>query len=179
MVISEIFIKCYAKKFDCWNFRMDWISNCKAVECVFLVGGYHILSFTNVERKSVGLETVITGEGGWFVIFRIFKSILFLSIEFHCTFSISFIKYYHIMFIIIVYYYCIIIVCPSGHLFSYPFCFFHPHASLLTSFVCFFVLFDSCCSHARVFGKTLVHEFPISYSHTEWYLLFSLCEGNE
>ena len=26
----------------------------------------------------------------------------FLSIEFHCTFSISFIKYYHIMFIIIV-----------------------------------------------------------------------------
>ena len=26
---------------------------------------------------------------------------------------------------------------------------------------------------ARVFGKTLVHEFPISYSHTEWYLLFS------
>ena len=33
-------------------------------------------------------------------------------------------------------------------------------------------------AHARVFGKTL-HEFPVSYSHTEWYLLFSLCEGNE
>ena len=25
----------------------------------------------------------------------------------------------------------------------------------------------------RECGKTLVHEFPISYSHTEWYLLFS------
>ena len=28
-----------------------------------------------------------------------------------------------------------------------------------------FVLFHSCCSHARVFGKTLMHEFYISYSH--------------
>ena len=27
------------------------------------------------------------------------------------------------------------------------------HAYLLTFFVCFFVLFRSCCSHARVFGK--------------------------
>ena len=39
--------------------------------------------------------------------------------------------------------------------------------------MCFFVLFHYCCSHARVLGKTLVHEFPISYSHAEWYLLFS------
>ena len=37
----------------------------------------------------------------------------------------------------------------------------------------FSVLLHSCCSHAQVFGKTLVHEFLISYSHTEWYLLFS------
>ena len=50
---------------------------------------------------------------------------------------------------------------------------FHTHASLLTFFVCFFILFHSCCSHARVFGKTLAHKFPLSYSHTEWYLLFS------
>ena len=49
---------------------------------------------------------------------------------------------------------------------------FHTHASLLIFFVCFSILFYSCCSHARVFGKTLMHEFPISYSHTEWYLLF-------
>ena len=48
--------------------------------------------------------------------------------------------------------------------------------SLIGSFVCFLILFHSCCSHAQVFGKTLVHEFPVSYSRTEWYLLFSLCD---
>ena len=37
---------------------------------------------------------------------------------------------------------------------------FRTHASLLT-FFCLFVLFHSCF-HARVFGKTLVHEFHIS-----------------
>ena len=42
---------------------------------------------------------------------------------------------------------------------------FHTHASLLP-FFCSFVLFHSCCSHVRVFGKTLVHEFLICYSHT-------------
>ena len=63
---------------------------------------------------------------------------------------------------------------PSGLLFFFlaRFTSFQTHASLLTSF-CFFVLFHSCCSHAGVFPKTLVHEFPISYSHTEWYLLLS------
>ena len=50
---------------------------------------------------------------------------------------------------------------------------YHNHVSLLTFIVFFFILFHSCCSHARVFGKTLVHEFLISSSHTEWYLLFS------
>ena len=34
-----------------------------------------------------------------------------------------------------------------------------------TFFVCYVVLFHSCSSHAR--EKTLVHEFLISYSHTE------------
>ena len=29
-----------------------------------------------------------------------------------------------------------------------------------------FILFHSCGSHAPVFGKTLLHEFPISYSST-------------
>ena len=33
--------------------------------------------------------------------------------------------------------------------------------------------FLSFCSHTRVFGKTLVHEFHISYCYTEWYLLVS------
>ena len=50
---------------------------------------------------------------------------------------------------------------------------FHIHSPLLTFFLCFIVLFQSCCSHAQVFGKTLVHEFPILYSHTEWNLLSS------
>ena len=49
---------------------------------------------------------------------------------------------------------------------------FHTPASLLTVF-CFFILFYSCFSHSPVFGKTLVHEFLISYSHTEWYLFLS------
>ena len=39
-------------------------------------------------------------------------------------------------------------------------------------FVCFFVFILSCCSHAWVFRETLVHEFPMSCSHTEWYLHF-------
>ena len=37
---------------------------------------------------------------------------------------------------------------------------------------CFSMFFNSCCSHARVFEKTLVREFSISYSHIEWYLFF-------
>ena len=39
--------------------------------------------------------------------------------------------------------------------------------------------FILCCSHARVVGKTLVHEFPISYSNTEWYFIFSLFGARE
>ena len=31
---------------------------------------------------------------------------------------------------------------------------FDPRASLLTVFVCFFALFHSCCSHARVLENT-------------------------
>ena len=51
---------------------------------------------------------------------------------------------------------------------------FHTDASLLT-FFSFFILYHFCCSHALVFGKTLMHAFHISYSHTEWYLFFSDC----
>ena len=47
---------------------------------------------------------------------------------------------------------------------------FHIHASILTFVIGFVILYHACCSHPRVFGKTLVHEFSISYSHTEWYL---------
>ena len=46
------------------------------------------------------------------------------------------------------------------------------HALFLPSSSVIFILFHSCCSHARVFRKILLHEFPISYSHTEWYTFF-------
>ena len=48
---------------------------------------------------------------------------------------------------------------------------FHIHFPLLSFFLCFIILFQSCCSHAQVFGKTLMHEFSIFYSPTEWNLL--------
>ena len=50
------------------------------------------------------------------------------------------------------------------------------HSSFLTFFLSFFVLFYFFCSHALVFGKTLLHEFHISYSCTEWYLFFPTVE---
>ena len=102
------------------------------------------------------------GLGGWFVIFLIFTSI-FYFFQLNFIMLIPFlIKYYIIMFIIIVAW----LGCdrPSELLFIVP--------ALLLS-ILMPLLFHSCCSHAWVFGKTLVHEFPISYSHTEWYLLFS------
>ena len=43
-----------------------------------------------------------SGQGGLFLIFRLYKSMFFWVIEFHRTFSISY-KYYRIMFIIIVF----------------------------------------------------------------------------
>ena len=79
------------------------------------------------------------------------------------------VKYYHILFIIIVFR----LGCdrPSGLLLFAPAVFF----SILTPLFCVSssVLFRSCCSHAQVFGKTLVHKFSMSYSHTEWNLPFS------
>ena len=59
MVIkSKVFIKCNTKEFDSWDFCKNWISNSN-LNCIFLVGDYHIWSFTDVERKSVGLEPVV------------------------------------------------------------------------------------------------------------------------
>ena len=102
--------------------------------------------------------------------FWLFKSISFF---YYWNFTVLFkylIKYYNIM--------CIIIVFWLGgdrqserFLVRFPSC--HTHPSILAVFVCFFNIFHSCYSHARVFGKTLVHEFPISNSHTKWHLLFS------
>ena len=49
--------------------------------------------------------------------------------------------------------------------------------TLFTVILCFPVLFHFCCSHAQVFGKTIVHEFHISYSNPELYLLSPLGEN--
>ena len=50
--------------------------------------------------------------------------------------------------------------------------FFNFNSYVLTLFTCFFVSFQSCCSHAQVFGRTLVHEFHFLYCHTDRNLLF-------
>ena len=52
-----------------------------------------------------------------------------------------------------------------GFRFFSPSCSFNFHYFMLAFFLCFFVLFKSYCSHAQVFGRTLVHEVDIFYSH--------------
>ena len=49
--------------------------------------------------------------------------------------------------------------------FRHRFTSFHTHSSLITFFFCYFVLFHSCFSNARVFEKKtlLHHEFHIYY----------------
>ena len=68
---------------------------------------------------------------------------------------------------------------PSGHFFSAIFVSFHNRSSRLTFFVCFYVIFHSCCFHAHVFGKTLEHEFHFSCSRTEWNLHSLLSENGD
>ena len=124
---------------------------------------------------------VPTFGGGWMICnFSIIKvQFDFLSIEFLYTFSISHKILPYFIFCLLLLYFVWDVIAFGTSFFRARFASFHTHASLLVFFVGFFVLFHSCCSHARVFGKTLLHECPASYSHTEWYLLFSLCEGNE
>ena len=99
----------------------------------------------------------------------------FLSIEFHCTFSIS----YKILQYFVYYYYCILVWmwCDRRTSFIRARCTFF-HTQILMPLFCVsssvsLSYFVPCCSHAQVFWKTLVHEFPMSYSHTEWSLPFS------
>ena len=54
-------------------------------------------------------------------------------------------------------------------LFCACYTFFHIHSSFLNFILCFFFLFHSC-SHAGVFGKTVVHKRHI-YCKTRWSLL--------
>ena len=51
-------------------------------------------------------------------------------------------------------------------------------SSLHTIFLCFYVLLHACCSHAQMCGKTLVHEFHISYICNEWNLLSALSKNS-
>ena len=67
---------------------------------------------------------------------------------------------------------------PFGLLYIVP-AVFLPISSLLAFFVCLFVLFHSSCSHARVFGKTLAHDFVTSYRHTDRYFILSLFGARE
>ena len=92
---------------------------------------------------------------------NIYVHFVFCQLNFIVLFPFL-IKYYRILFIVIVFR----LGCdrPSGLLLFVPAVLF----SILTPLFCVssFVLFRSGCSHAQVFGKTLVHEFRISYSHT-------------
>ena len=60
-------------------------------------------------------------------------------------------------------------------LYFFPYSLFSSYLlPLLLCLISFFLFL-----YAQVVRKTLVHEFHISNSHTEWYLLFQLCESNE
>ena len=96
------------------------------------------------------------GEGGWFVIFWIFKSILFFQFNFIVLFPFL-IKYYHIFFIIIIIIIIIIIVVwlgcdrPSGLLLFVP--------ALLLS-----ILTPLCLPSLSVFLSYLVLAVPMRES---------------
>ena len=71
---------------------------------------------------------------------------------------------------------------PSGHRFSGCGMLLlintvYIHSSLLI--LCFYVSFHSFYSNAHMLGRTLVHEFHIFYSHSEWYFLSSLKENGD
>ena len=111
------------------------------------------------------LNYFIKHGGGWMIFhFSIVQSILFF-VNWISLYFFNFFPNITILFLLLLY---------SGLLFSVPLYFFpYSRASFLIFFVCCFILLHTCCYHVRVFMKTLLHEFPISYSHTECYLLFS------
>ena len=101
----------------------------------------------------------------------IYVHLFFLLIQFHCAFPYLK-KYYNFLFIIIIFWLgCVI---PSGLLpFSCLLCFFlYPR---LPSYLLrmFFILFRSCCSHARVFGKHSRLSFPCPIAILNGTFLFS------
>ena len=111
------------------------------------------------------------GQGGWFLIFRLFYSILYLVNWIKVYFSISYNKYYHNMFINIVFW--LGSTRPLGLRFFVPavllsiYSRFSSYLLRLFFYLISFLLFPC----ASVWENTPV-AFHISYGHTEWYLLF-------
>ena len=101
-------------------------------------------------------------EGGWFVVFRLFQSILFFVNWISPTFSFL-IKYYHTMFIIIVFW----LGCdrPSGLIFFVPALLlsvlaplFSPSSSVSLSYLIFAVPMRECLGKHSCTSST----FPIA-----------------
>ena len=67
--------------------------------------------------------------------------------------------------------------CVPLHNGGREFFLYFPHSCLSYVLHLFILLFHSCCFHARVLGRTLVHAFPFSYSVGEIkfsYLFYSI-----
>ena len=62
--------------------------------------------------------------------------------------------------------YLLLLLC-----FSFPL-YFCPYSRLSSYLLLLLCLISFCCTQEEMFGKTLVHEFHISCSHTEWYTSF-------
>ena len=141
-------------------------------------------SKTNCPKQPIiKCSLLIPWNGGGCMIFHfwLFKSILFF-VELNSIVLLPYlIKHNNIMIVVIVFWF--VRNRPSGLFFHACFASFHTYATLflinymlplisymlhVTIFVCFFILFHSCCSRACVFWKTYVHEFLISYSYAEW-----------
>ena len=120
----------------------------------------------NFESIQLLLERFImvssAGEGEWFVIFRSFLSPFFFC-NWISMYFFRLLQNTNKLCLLLLYFDLDSLGCRYLFFLSCPLCFFLD---------CFFIFFHSCCSHARVFGKTLLHEFHISDSHAEWYLLF-------
>ena len=83
--------------------------------CIKKMPGVKSIAMKSI-RKLYSLHKEILGEGGWFVIFRLCKSILFCQLNFIVLFPFL-IKYYHILIIIVFWLGC---DRPSGLLLFVP-----------------------------------------------------------
>ena len=89
---------------QCSSFRGGWIFIFRLLKSIFFVNcvSFFLNSYT-VLTYYIYYCCIWAGESEWFVIFRLFKSILFFINWISLYFFLFLIKYYHIMFIIIVF----------------------------------------------------------------------------